>query len=365
MLKKIVAKTLHDPLAAGRTHHQEGGIVIGYVGSEIPVELIIASGSMPIQLSGLMPSDYEHADKYLEDSFAPFVRVLTEQYLQGNLDFLKYIILPRSNDSAQRLYYYLCELRRSKGVRGPEPLIYDLAKIPRETSRKYSEWATRKLASELGTKETYLPKAISLRNQRRWLFEALKTTRIRQSNMQGSFIDRVFRTADLCNAEEFDMALSDWLEKNRGNKRISGPRLLLCGSAPPDERLHRAVENGGGNIVSEFGDFLSFGAQIPVIPEEGSITDISEHYYSLNHGTRSFVDRSQLALSFAQNAEVDGIIQWLIEEEETLVWDVPAQKKAFQAAGMPILSLVRRCWGASDGAVDEIISFTIGLGDGL
>jgi len=217
MLEKLVADTLFNPLAAGRTYSKAGGTVIGYAGFEIPVELIIAAGAMPVQLSGLMPADSKLADKYLEDSFEPFVRVLAEQYLQGNLDFLKHIILPRSNDSAQRLYYYLCELRRSKGVCGPEPLIYDLAKIPRETSRLYSEQSTRRLASEIGTIEADLPKAISRRNQRRWLFDALNRARIRQRNMQGSFIDRVYRASDLCDADIFDTELSDWMENNHGN----------------------------------------------------------------------------------------------------------------------------------------------------
>ncbi len=365
MLEKLITKTLHDPLASGRSHYQEGGKVIGYAGYEIPVELIIAAGAMPLQLSGLMPSDSKLADKYLEESFEPFVRVLTDHYLEGNLDFLRYIILPRSNDSAQRLYYYLCELRRSKGVSGPEPLIYDLAKIPRETSRLYSEQSTRRLAGKIGTIEADLSKAISLRNRRRSLFDALNRARIRQRNLQGSFIDRIYRTSDLCDAESFDTELSDWLDKNRSNTRIPGPGLLLCGTAPPDERLHRAVEKGGGNVISEFGSFPSFGAQMPLIQEGGTISDITGHYYSLNHGTRSFVDRSRLTLSFAQDAEADGVIQWLIEEEETLVWDVPAQIKTLEAADIPFLSLVRRNWDASDGALDEIISFTKSLGDTL
>ena len=365
MLEKSIAKTLHDPLAAGRTHHQEGGTVIGYVGSEVPVELIIAAGSMPLQLSGLIPSGSKLADKYLEASFEPSVKVLTDEYLHGNLDFLKYIILPRSSDSAQRLYYYLCELRRSKAANGPEPLIYDLAKIPRETSRVYSEHSTLRLASEIGTIEADLPKAISRRNQRRWLFDALNSARIRQRNMQGSFIDCIYRASDLCDADSFDTELSDWLENNHGNTRIRGPGILLCGSTPPDERLHRAVEKGGGNVISEFGDFPSFGAQMPVIPDKGSISDIAGHYYSLNHGPRSFADRSRLTLYFAQDAKVDGVIQWLIEEEETLVWEVPWQIKALEAAGIPFLSLVRRSWDASDGTLDEIIAFTISLGDRL
>lgn len=362
MLEKIVAKTLLDPLAAGRSHSRAGGTAIGYVGFEIPVELILAAGAMPVQLSGLAHPGSDAADAYLENGFAPSVRVIAEHYLQGNLDFLSHIVLPRSNDSAQRFYYYLCELRRSKKARGPEPLIYDLSKIPRDTSRTYSEQSTRRLASELGTKEADLPKAISQRNQRRWLLKALYDARIHQYNLRGSFVDRVYRAADLCDAESFDIALSDWLEENRRNTRFNGPRLLFSGSAPPDERLHRAVEAGGGNVVSEFGDFHAHSAQLPVIPEEGSISDISNHYYTLNHGPRAFGDRSRLLLSHARDAGVDGIVQWLIEEEETLVWDVPSQTKVLEEAGIPILSMVRRRWDASDGAADEIVSFTIDLG---
>ena len=49
----------------------------------------------------------------------PEVALDLQQYLQGAFDFLDSIIFPRSNDSAQRLYYYLSELRRRELSRGP------------------------------------------------------------------------------------------------------------------------------------------------------------------------------------------------------------------------------------------------------
>jgi hypothetical protein len=361
MLETLVTNTQIDPLATARAYRQAGGRVIGYLGGEIPVELIIAADAMPLQLSGLMITDFKHADRYIENSFSPSARAVAEQYLQGRLNFLEAIILPRSNDSAQRLYYYLCELRRSHMAGGPTPLIYDLAKIPRASSLAYSERATRELANTLGVKEIDLPDAISLRNQRRRLLAEANAARVRYKNVQGSFIDRVFRTADLCNATQFDAALSDWLRRNQTENRIPGSQVLLTGSAPPDERLHLAVEKGHGNIVAEFGDFASCNAQLPLIREEGSFASLAAHYHALTHGPRSFIDRAEITLSCARNAEVDGVIQWLIEQEEALVWDVPAQKGALAAAGIPTLSMVRRCWDASDGAMDEIISFTKSL----
>ena len=363
MLETLVTETLLDPLAAAREHQQAGGRVVGYVGAEIPVELIIAANAMPVQVPVFGITDFKSANQYLENSFEPAVRAVTERYLQGELDFLEAIILPRSNDSAQRLYYYLCELRRNNMVGGPTPLIYDLAKIPRDSSRAHSEHATRRLADTLGAKETELSRAISLRNQRRQLLAAANVARIRYNNVQGSFIDQVFRAADLCEAIPFDTALSDWLDQNQRKKSIPGPRVLLTGSAPPDERLHRAVESAGGNVVAELGEFASCSAQMPPIPEEGSFAAIAAHYCALTHGPRSFVDRTEITVTRAQSGQVHGVIQWLIEQEEALVWDVPAQKRALATAGIPVLSMVRRCWEASDGTIDEIISFTESLED--
>ena len=63
-------------------------------------------------------------------------------------------------------------------------------------------------------------------------------------------MDRIFRSADFCDADRFDGAFDQWLSK-ASLPPGSGLRLLLVGSSPPDERLHIAVEEGGGNVVSE------------------------------------------------------------------------------------------------------------------
>jgi hypothetical protein len=145
-IERLVEDTLRDPLAAARAHAQAGGRVIGYVGAEVPVELIVASGAFALRVPSFAQAGTPMAGRYLESSFSPDIRSIAEQYLQGTLDFLDAIIFPRSNDSAQRLYYYLCELRSRGLVDGPNPLIYDLAKIPRATSLRHTQ--TARLARE-------------------------------------------------------------------------------------------------------------------------------------------------------------------------------------------------------------------------
>ena len=361
-LEALVQSSLGDPLSAARSHVQQGGRVIGYVGAEIPVELIMAAGAFPLRLPSRIQDQYSAADRYLESSFMPDVRSIAEQYLQGALDFVHSIIMPRSNDSAQRLYYYLSELRTQQRLAAPIPLIYDLAKIPRDSSKAHSRLATRRLAAEVGAAAGELRGAIEKRNRRRRLFDSAATVRSR-FNISGSLMDRIFRAADLCDADRFDAALQDWLPG--GGRVAPKARILLIGSAPPDERLHAAVEQAQGNIVAEGDAHPANAVSQPPIDADGSLDAIADHYYSSRESTRAFIDRAVGLQDLAAKVQADAVIIWLIEEEDALIWDLPAEMAALQSSGLAALPLVRRRWDAGDGALQEIIRFTLALGAAL
>lgn len=354
-----VADALRDPFATARAHAERGQKVIGFVGPEIPVELIIASGAHPVRLVGAVDAKTDTADRYLESTFMPDLRSIAEQYLRGALNFMHSIILPRSNDSAQRLYYYLSDLRPQQFRRAPAPLIFDLAKIPRDSSKLHSRLATQRLAAEIGVVSNALPGAIGQRNRRRDLFDRAMKMRRLHTGIRGSMMDRAFRSADLCDADQFDQDFDEWL--TRAALPGSGPRLLLIGSTPPDERLHRAVEDGGGNVVSEGDAYASRLVSSPPIAAEGSLDAIADHYHALQVSTRAFIDRASTISKLAESVAADGVIIWLIEEEDALIWDLPAELHALRSIGIATLRLARRRWDLSDGVLEQIKSFTRGL----
>jgi hypothetical protein len=360
-LDHLVDQSLRDPLAAARGHAQHGGRVIGYVGSEIPVELIVAADAFPLRLPSFACGRITEADRYLESSFMPDMRSLLQQYLQGAFEFLQAIIFPRSNDSAQRLYYYLSELRSRGLARGPEPLIFDLAKIPRDSSRAHSRASVARLAGQIQAREAALPQAIATRNRRRELVAAAAAARTGgDAGCPGSTMDRLFRAADFCDAEIFDAQLRSWLQRER--TATTGPRVLLAGTAPPDERLHVAVEAGGANVVAELGEHVSRSVALPLIPDDGSFSDIADHYHAFWFGQRAFVDRAAAIVGIAKSGGVSGVVNWLLEEEDALIWDLPAQTEALAGAGIAFLALSRRRWDGSDGALEEISRFASSLG---
>jgi len=356
-----VDELLGDPLGSARSHAKAGERLIGYVGVDVPVELVRAAGARAVRLPARMETDTPHANRYLESSFAPALRSITEQWLSGAYEFLDAVILSRSEDGTQRLYYYLCELQR-RGLAGGPPLhLYDIAKIPRARSARHTLAATVSLSRALRTHIEALPDAIAGRNRRRALLQGLCLWRQGASPPLGTAVERVLRASELGDAAPFDEALSRWMHERLPTR--SGPRLLLAGSAPPDERLHAAVERAGGCVVDEFGDHSAhrLGEPIPSSATADPIERLANHYHTLCQGPRAFFDRAAAIGEQALRVRADGVVLWLIEEDESLAWDVPVIQRRVGAEGIPLLTLTRRRWDAADGALDEVHRFVCGL----
>ena len=357
-LSEQVERLLADPLGIGRRHATEGRRIIGVTSSDIPVELVLAAGAFPQALpceTGPTPQ----ADRYLEATFSPAARSLAEQWLTGKFDFMEAVVFPRSNDSLQRTYYYLCELQRRGLAGGPRPLLFDVAKIARDTSVAHTRASTLRLAESLQTDLSALPDAIVTRNRRRRLMQGLLTRRRNpEAPPSGPLAERIARASDFSDAATFDEALEVWL--GMGFAAWQGPRLLLAGSPPPDDRLHIAVETCGARIVDEFGDHAAdrLGAQIPSAGDP--IDAIGGHHAGLRTGSRSFEDRAAALVERARAAQVDGVVLWIIEEDESIVWDVPAMKLALRKADIPLLELTRRAWNET--GIAEIPCFIQQLG---
>jgi len=355
-LMEMMDAASSDPLREARQYAASGGRVIGLVGADVPFELIAATGAMAVALPAFADEPTPHADRYLEPSFSPYLRSIIEQWLQGRLDFMATVIFTRGDDSAQRAYYYLCELQRRHQARGPVPLIFDIAKIPSAASMAHTREAARILAQETSSDPARLPQAIAARDRRRSLFARLERLRRSAQAPSGSQCERILRLADSVTAERFDRALTEWLDG--GFPGQQGPRVLLAGTTPPDGRLHQAVERAGGSIVAEFEDAGNDRLGPIIAGAADPIAALADHYHSLAHGPRSFGGRAARLATRAAGCAVDAVIWWLIEEDEVGAWQTPAATAALAAARIPMLSLTRRAWHARDGAPEQIEAFT-------
>lgn len=285
--------------------------MIAIAGPNLPLELLEATG----RFAGAVPFDPERetpvASQWVENKFLPWAHPVIEAWAAGEYDHLDQVLFSRADDTSQRLYYYACELQRRGLIAGPEPMILDIAKIPRDLSRDRTIMKLRELGEKLGVSEDALEA------------EIVKT-----------------------NAARAEPAEAD-----------DRPVCVLSGTAAPDHRLRDAIAGAGfatvGQTVIE--EWLSLGEAI----EEGT----GDPYAALGRklhrapSSRSMADRGELLTKAIADTGASAVILWRVEEDEDQGWHLPVERAAIDAAGIPGLVLTRRDWLARDGAIDEITAF--------
>ena len=340
-----VETILADPLA----HARAAARAIGTVGFDVPQDLLAAPGITACHLPWREGMATPRADQWLEPSFAPWTRSIVEDWAEGRFNFMESVVFSRGDDSAQRLYYYISDLQRTGEIGGPRPLIYDLAAIPKPSSEARCVEALRALAAELEIGADALSEGVVRANrQRRWM-AAIQAGR----GGPGAAYERIGRASLFAPLEEH--AVTDVGTEPR-------MRVLLAGTPTGSDWLHRAVDDTGCAIVAE-AHALSLLRLGESIPEDGDPFEAAgRHAHRLPWGKRAFIDRAAWLVEQARQARADAVVLWLYEEEEALPWHVPAQRRALEAAGIPVCVLTRRAWDGSDGAADEIREFLHGIG---
>lgn len=342
-LKTLTDRILADPLAPARAAPN----AVGYVGLDIPEDLLAATGAHAVHLPWDLSIPTPRASGWLESTFAPWTLSTLEQWAEGAFDFLPYVLFPRSNDSAQRLYYYITELRRRGEIKGPEPLILDIASIPRASSVARSATALRQLADRLGLSDTDLEAGIETANTRRRYFADLDAAR----SADGALYERIARAALFAPLE--GSPLPDGAAPAR--------RLLLAGTAPPDDALHRAADAAGWTVVGEAHDRTLTRLGAPIEGGSDPVDRIVAHQRTIRFTSRGFTDPVAAIVEEARRTKAEAVVLWLIEEEEAIVWHVAGQLAALGEAGIPTLALTRRRWDCNDGAAAEITDWLEGL----
>jgi hypothetical protein len=336
-----VAAILGSPLNA----LHEGGL--GFVGPDICIDLLLASGRtfghLPWNVQGATP----FADQWLESSFPGWSRSILQQWHEGAFDGLHAVVFSRSDDASQRLYYYVRELQQRGLLKGPRPLILDLALVPRESSFEHTAASVASLARDLAVDDAALRAGVAQADALRVKLNHLQ----RHRAADGVFFERLARAALWSDPTK-------WIDSVTMPASGDARRVLLAGSVPPDERLHRAVEVAGSSVVAETHMHALGRLGKPLAsPESSAARHVARQLIATATGPRAFLDRAQWIVSQAREARAAAVILWLTREDEGLAWHVPAMRQALAEANLPALVLPAASWRADDGVPGRIEAF--------
>lgn len=335
-------RRLADPVAA-----LGGGDGVGFVGADVPVEVLLATGRPFGHLPWSTAAATPWADQWLESSFPLWSRSILEQWHAGAFDTIRDVVFTRADDAAQRLFYYVQELQRRGKLRGPVARIFDLALVPRESSLAHSTRAVVRMAGELGASADTLAAGIARGNLIRGQLDRLQDAR----SGHGPWFENLARAA-------LWTSPGPWLGDLALPAPVDRPRVLLAGSFPPDARLHEAVEEGGASVVAETHGFRldRLGAAVLAKDEEPARA-IARHLISRSVGPRSFHDSAQWIVTQARTHRATAVVLWLTREDESQAWQLPAQRAALESAGLPFLALPAAHWLADSGVQERIREF--------
>ena len=318
---------------------------VGYVGADIPREVVEATGLVPVRLRGTGPAD-PVAESILGPRVDPPMRRILAALLRGELR-IDFLLLGHDSDSSVRLHDALRLLSRDEL---PKLWFVDLLHLPTETTTGYDLGRLRELVAVLerwsgqpATDES-LRSAIREANRTRTLLGRLAELR-RDSppRMSGTDALAAIGATTMLPAAEANALLEQLLVEEHPALPASR-RVYVTGSSHDSTDLYRAIETDGSVIVGEdhdWGEALGDG----LIAEDGDpLTAIATRYQSgsaiaLRHETNA---RAEHVAREADAAGAEVVVAWIRTGDDALGWGLPALRRELEARGIRLATAEQR-----------------------
>jgi benzoyl-CoA reductase/2-hydroxyglutaryl-CoA dehydratase subunit BcrC/BadD/HgdB len=333
--------------SAAKEWKQHGGKVVGYITHNVPEELITAAGLFPLRMSGNPLEATPVGDETMEYFFDPSVRSIYNMLLTDKFDFLDFLVIPHSNDSVFKLYYYLMEVkRREPSLNLPDFYLLDMLYTKWFATSVYNRKKVmdfkerlEALAGRSISKED-LTAAISVTNENKRLLNRISDLRKEHPpRISGSEALQIFGSSLFMNKADHNKLLEAFLSETDSLTPKDGIRVSIEGSQIDHLQFYELVESCGATIVTESHSWGDRYVEAPVDPSFGPIEAIAEKYHLHSPSPRAYPNREEErhCLDIAKDADVQGTIFFLLEWDDAPAWDYPVQKKILEENGIPTL----------------------------
>jgi benzoyl-CoA reductase/2-hydroxyglutaryl-CoA dehydratase subunit BcrC/BadD/HgdB len=303
---------------------------VGYVGADVPVELITAAGLRPLRLTGKPGRDSALGDRYLGRGVDPVARSILTRILTDDYGPLEAIVVSRDCEASLRLFYALRELHRVEPALGLPPVrLVDVLHLPHHTTTRYVHSKVAQLREWLGRWRTVgdddLAAAITAHDTLRRSLGRLAALR-RANRLSGTrFLETVAATTRGPVTEAIalvDRLLAEDLPE------VEGTRLFLTGSSHDHPAVYETLERNGFLVVGEDHDWgeLLF-ARTCAAPTELALAERYQH----NGPAAPRASIRQRAAHTAAAARASGaevLFSYARVHDDAPPWDFPEQRAA-------------------------------------
>lgn len=324
-----------------------GGKVLGYFCTYVPEEILYAAGVLPVRILG-SHEPQSMTEPHIFAMFCPFSRDCLAQGLLGRYDYLDGIMIAQSCLHIRQAY-------TSWDLHIPTEFSYYLP-MPHHVQSRHAvpflraelETFMKKVEDWTGTKisDDDLRRGIDTVNRNRELMKTVYEARKREDvPMSGLEAMYMVVSSQMVDKTEHSRITEDVLNElgRRSTDRSGTHRLMVLGSENDDVAFVSMVESVGATIVQ---DDHCTGTRYfwdTVEPNGGDpLTQIAKRYVDrVPCPTKDWPARRRIEriLHFAKDWNVKGaiIIQQKFCDPHEI--DIPAIRKALEAAGVKVLFL--------------------------
>ena len=338
------------PEEHARRHHDSGGLVIGYIANNVPVELIVAAGAFALEVRGDPNRLPTTGDRYMEPFHDGPARSIFSRLLDGEFSYLDLLVIPRSSETWLQLYYYLLEAKKwEPELKLPEIFLFDLLQTPFWTSGRYVRKQVGALAARIGAvtgvtlDDATVNAGIDTVNaSRRQLADLNRLRRSDPPRVSGRDVLLANRASGAIPPDAHVRLVAELTRHAEDAPPLSGPRLMVKGSQHDSTLVYDVLADLGAVVVAD--DHVTgervFEATIEV-GDRDPLQALTRYYQFESLSPRSYPQdrQDERFLEIVRDAAVQGVVFFLEENDDTLGWDYPEQKRLLDEAGVPSIYL--------------------------
>lgn len=333
----------------------QGKKVVAQLGCDVPDELVIAAGMLPVRVYADPEKPLTETGKYLEYAFDPMVRAQFERIVDGTCHSqADYLAISNSTDVLIRVFLYLRELKRVEPDKPVPPVAFIDWLFTRHRlhqtrnefvidlfKRQVEEWAGREITDE------EIRAAGSICNENRQaLREMARLRHGREVRINGSealviigaglFMEKTVHTALVRQVTEDAKA---W-------PVLDGFRVFYTGANQEDTVLYDKIEAAGMVVVGEDTDWGDRHYDRDYNPAYPVIRGIVDRYMLREFSARkALVSQRVEALDRQVDAAgAQGVIFYTSQYDEVATWDMPNQRRSLTARGIRHITFGRMLW---------------------
>lgn len=335
-----------------------GKKVIGKLGCDVPDELVIAAGMLPVQVYADPAKPLAQTNTYLEHAFEPMVRAQFERLVDGTYgELADYIAISNSTDIVIRIFLYLRELKRVEPEKPIPPVAFiDWLFTRTEMHRKRSEFVVELFKKQLEEwcgyeiTDEQIRAAGKLCNENRQALREMSALRHgEQVHINGSEALVIIGAGLFMEKAAHTALVKQVTEDAKSWPVVEGARVYYTGANQEDTDLYDKIEAAGMVVVGEDTDWGDRSYDNDYDMEAPALTAVvNRYFYREFSAKKAFVTQRVEALDREVTAAgAEGVIFYTNKYDEVATWDMPKQRKMLEAKGMKHTTFGRMAWPAA------------------